>query len=126
MKKERKWCKTRTSEHGISYFKLLVDEDYFNLNIVWFIGIEIPKGGAIYWEKYYAMNDGTIIQIGRLAYSPDSWCVEYPYEEGLTKILESIKARGYKIYHITENIPEIIQKKLPTTRVVKEQLPTNK
>jgi hypothetical protein len=122
MKRQRKWCKTMTSEHGVSYFKLLVDEDYFNMNVMWFIGIEIPKEGAIYWEKYYAMNDGTIVQFGRLAYSPDAWCTEYQYEEGLNKIIESIRARGYKIYHITENIPEILKKKLPTTRVVKEQL----
>jgi hypothetical protein len=126
MKRERKWCITRTSEYGVSYFELLVDENEFYKNIEWFIGIEIPKEGAVYQEKYYGMSDGTIVQIGRLAYSPDSWCVEYPYNEGLTKILESMRARGYKIYHITENIPEIIKEKLPTTRVVKEQLPTNK
>lgn len=122
MKKERKWCKTRTSEYGVSYFELLVNENEFYKNIEWFIGIEIPKGGAIYWEKYYAMYDGTIVEIGRLAYSPDTWCTEYQYEEGINKIIESIRARGYKIYHVAGDIPEIIQEKLPTTRVVKEQL----
>jgi len=105
MKKERKWCKTRTSEYGVSYYKLLVDEDYFNKSITWFIGIEIPKSGAIYWEKYYAMYDGTIVQIGRLAFSPDSWCTEYSHQEGINKIMETIRSRGYKIYHVAGDIP---------------------
>jgi hypothetical protein len=122
MKKQRKWCKTRTSEYGISYFKLLVDENEFNKSILWYVGIEIPKEGAIYWEKWFLMDDGTIVQIGRLAYSPDSWCTEYNYEEGLTKILESIKAKRTKLYHVAGDIPEIIKEKLPPTRVIKEQL----
>lgn len=118
----RKWCITMTSEHGISYFQLLVDENYFYKNVIWFLGIEMPKEGAIYYEKYFAMNDGTIVQIGRLAYSPDSWCKEFNYEEGINEIIEAMRSRGYKIYRIAGNIPETIQKKLTTARVVKEQL----
>jgi hypothetical protein len=101
-----------------------VDEATFNENIVWFVGIESPKkGGAVYVEKYYGMSDGRVVQIGRLAYSPDSWCKEYSYEEGLSRLTESIRASGYKLYHIAGNVPKIILEKLTRKYVIEEQLP---
>jgi len=116
----RKWCRTLESEYGINYFKTA---ENFEENIEWYVGWGVHYGSATRWEKWYQMSDGTIVQIGRLAYSPDSWCVEFSHHEGIKKLIESIKAdirRHDPIIHIKGAIPETILKILPKRLTIVE------
>jgi hypothetical protein len=129
-KMTRKWCKTLESEHGINYFKLLVPEEKFNENVIWYVGWAVSYGASMRVEKWYGMKDGTVIQIGRLAYSLDSWCSEFDYENGITKLLESLKSdlRRYKpTIYIAGSIPNEIKTKLSKglskELVIETQLP---
>jgi hypothetical protein len=120
------WCKTRENEHGISYFKLLVSEKEFDENVIWYVGWAVSYGSAMRKEKWYGMSDGTIVQIGWLAYSLDSWCSEYTKSEGVKKLIESLRAelkRYEPIIYIAGNIPDEIRKILPRRLVVETQLP---
>jgi hypothetical protein len=120
------WCKTEESEYGISYFKLLVPEEEFNKHIEWYIGWAINYGSAMRKEKWYGMKDGTIVRIGRLAYSPDSYCYEYNYETGISKLIENLISdlRRYSpTIYIAGNVPSEIMERLPESRVLETQLP---
>jgi hypothetical protein len=108
---------TLESEHGISYFKLLVPEDEFYKNAKWYIGWEVHYGGSIRREKYYGMNDGTVVEIGFLAYSPDSWCKEYEESKGIEKVINSLKAdlrRHDPIVRVAGELPDEIKKAFPS------------
>jgi hypothetical protein len=120
------WCKTEESEHGISYFKLLVSEEEFDKNVIWHVGWEVHYSSSVRREKWYGMSDGTIVHIGWLTYSLDSWCSEYTNNEGIKKLIESLKAelRRYEpIIYIAGNVPDEIMETLPRRLVQETQLP---
>jgi hypothetical protein len=120
------WCTTLENERGISYFKLLVSEKEFYENVEWYIGWAVNYGSAIRKEKWFKMRDGTIIRFGWLAYSPDSYCYEYNYETGISKLMENLISdlRRYDTpAYIAGNVPNEILNLLPRRLVVKTQLP---
>jgi hypothetical protein len=120
------WCRTLENEHGINYFKLLVSEKEFDENVIWYVGWAVSYGSTMRKEKYYGMKDGTIVRFGWLAYSLDSYCYEYNYETGISKLIENLKSdiRRYNpTIYIAGNVPNEIMKRIPKSLVLETQLP---
>jgi hypothetical protein len=114
----RKWCRIERQNvvYVVEHARLLVTPEEFERNIVWKVAWSAGRGAYTRHESWYGMADGTVVHFYNDMYGPDDWCDEYPLNEGVKKLLESleydIKRYGTRYVKTKGNVPEEITSKL--------------